>query len=111
MTGSAERQTIVTGFLLGGAIADLAVVNVDEHDDRRLRIYGFDGDTWVPRLDAALRPDVLFVDVAGIGGHHRLITYEPGRLNWFDPESSTERALLAVTALLWGTGYAPAFVS
>ena len=47
VTGSAKRQTVLTGFLLGGAIADLAVVNIDENDDRRLQIYGFDGGTWV----------------------------------------------------------------
>ena len=41
---------------------------------------------------------MLFVDVAKIGGRDRLIAYESGRLNWFDPESATERALVAVTA-------------
>ncbi len=98
VTGSSKRQTVVTGFLLGGAVAELAVVNVDENDDRRLRIYAFGDGTWAPRLDATLRPEVLFVDVANLGGRDRLVTYEPGRLNWFDPESVTERALLAVTS-------------
>ena len=98
VTDSAARQSIVTGFLLDGAFADLAVVHMDEDDDRRLRIYAFGADTWVPRLDATLGPDVMFVDVANIGGRDRLLTYEPGRLNWFDPESSTERTLVAVTA-------------
>ena len=97
VTGLAKRQTVLTGFLFGGAIAELAVVNIDEKDDRRLQIYGFDGGTWVPRLDATLRPEVLFVDVANIGGHDRLVTYQRGRLNWFDPDSATERALVAVT--------------
>ena len=96
--GSAERQTVLTGFLLGGAMAELAVVNVGENNDRRLRMYAFGDSTWVPLLDATLRPEVLFVDVANIGGRDRLIAYEPGRLNWFDPESATERALVAVTA-------------
>ena len=96
--GSGERQTVVTGFLLGGAIADLAVVNIGENDDRRLHIYAFGDSTWVLLFDTTLRPEVLFVDVANIGGRDRLIAYEPGRLNWFDPESATERALVAVTA-------------
>lgn len=52
----------------------------------------------MPNLDATLRPEVLFVDVAKIGGRDRLVTYESGRLNWFDPESATERALVAVTS-------------
>jgi hypothetical protein len=98
VTGSAQRQTVLTGFLLGGAVAELAVVNIDENDDRRLRIYAFGNGTWVPRLDATLRPEVLYVDVANIGGRDRLVTYERGRLSWFDPESATERALVAVTS-------------
>ena len=98
VTGSAQRQTLLTGFLLGGAIAELAAVHIDENDDRRLRIYAFGDGTWVPNLDATLRPDVSFVDVANIRGRDRLITYEPGRLNWFDPDTSTERALVAVTS-------------
>ena len=64
VTGVATRQTVVTGFLLGGAVAELAVVYLDEVDDRRLRIYAFADGAWVPTLDATLRPDVLFVDVA-----------------------------------------------
>ena len=96
VTGSAKRQTVLTGFLLGGAIAELAVVHIDENDDRRLRIYAFGDSTWVPRLHAMLGPEVLFVDVANIGGRDRLVTYERGRLNWFDPESGTEHALVAV---------------
>ena len=96
--GSAERQTVLTGFLLGGAVADLAVMNIDENGDRRLHIYAFGDSTWVPLLDATLRPEVLFVDVANIGGRDRLIAYEPGRLNWFDPDSATERTLVVVTS-------------
>jgi hypothetical protein len=98
VTGSAKRQTVLTGYLLGGAIAELVVLNIEESGDRRLRLYAFGDSTWVPKLDATLRPGVLFVDVANIGGCDRLVTYEPGRLNWFDLESATERALLPVTS-------------
>ena len=98
VTGVAVHQTVLTGFLLGGAIAELAVVNIDDNGDRRTRIYVFEDDTWAPYLDTTLCRDVLFVDVANIKGHDRLITYEPGRLNWFDPESATEHALVAVTS-------------
>jgi hypothetical protein len=97
VTGFAQRQTVLTGFLLGGTIADIAVVNIDENDDRRLCIYAFGDGTWAPRLDATLSPEVSFVDVANIGGRERLVTYERGRLKWFDPESTTERALVVVT--------------
>ena len=98
VTGSAKRQTVLTGFLLGGASAELAVVDIDDGDERRLRICEFGDGAWVPGGDATLGPDVRFVDVANIGGRDRLLTYDPGRLNWFDPESATERALVAVTA-------------
>ncbi len=97
VTGAAQRQTILTGFLLDGAVAELAAVTLDE-DERRLRIYAFEGGAWTPRLDATLRPGVSFVDVAEIGGRDRLVTYEPGRLNWFDPQSATEQILLAATS-------------
>ena len=98
VTGVAKHQTVLTGFLLGGTIAELVVVSIDDNDDRRLHIYAFDDGNWVLRLDATLRPEVLFVDVANIGGRDCLITYENGRLNWFDPESATEHPLVAVTS-------------
>ena len=98
ITGAAKHQTVLTGFLLGNATAELVVVNIDEADDRRLHIYMFDDDSWALRLEATLHPEVLFVDVANIGGCDRLITYENGRLNWFDPESATVHPLVAVTS-------------
>ena len=98
VTSSTERQTVLTGFLLDGAMAELAVVHIGEYGERRLRIYAFGVDTWAPTLDATLGPSVTFIDVANIGGRDRLVTYEPGRLNWFDPKSTTERPLVAVTS-------------
>ena len=88
----------MTGFLFGDATAELVVVNIDEEDDRRLHIYAFDDNSWALKLEAALRPEVSSVDVANIGGRDRLITYENGRLNWFDPESATEYPLVTVTS-------------
>ncbi|MDD9973981.1 MAG: VCBS repeat-containing protein [Candidatus Poribacteria bacterium] len=96
--GSAKRQTVLTGFLFGGNFAEIAVVYTDENNDNRLCIYAFSDGTWIPKLDATLRPEVLFLDVANIDGHDRLITYERDRLNWFDPESATEHTLVAVTS-------------
>ncbi len=98
VTGSAKRQTVLTGYLFGGDMADLAVVHLDEHGNRRLRVFAFGDGTWAARLDATLSPKVLFVDVANIGGRDRLITYESGRLHWFDPVSATEQRLVAVTS-------------
>ena len=72
ITGITKRQTVLTGFLLGGPIAELAVVHIDENDDHRLRIYAFSDNTWAPKLDTTLRPEVLFVDVANINGRDRV---------------------------------------
>ena len=91
--GSTKRQTVLTGFLLGGAIAEIVVVNTDENDNRHLRIYTFGDGTWTLKFNATLRPEVLFVDVANISGRDRLMTYGYDRLNWFDPESATEHLL------------------
>ena len=96
-TGTAKHQTVLTGFFLGGDFAELAVVNTKKNKSRHLNIYAFSEGTWVSKLEAPLRPEVLFVDVANIGGRDRLITYEHGRLNWLDPDAVVERALVKVT--------------
>ena len=98
VTGAGGRQTVLPGFFLGGASAELAVVHVDEDRRHRLRMYGLEDSAWTLVREAALRPEVLFVDLAEIGGRDRLITYEPGRLSWFDPDSDLERPLLEVAA-------------
>ena len=121
--GAALRQTVLTGFLFGGDVADLAVVQIEEDGDRRVRVYAFEestgmdegirnserpeenvmrssprtGGTWKLRMSARLRPGVIFVDVARIGNRDRLITGEPGRLNAWDPDSATEYELVSVT--------------
>ncbi len=120
--GPALRQTVLTGFLLGGDVADLVVVQIEEDGDRRVRVYAFEESTgmvgsrngerpeenvkrspprthgtWKLRMDARLRPGVTFVDVACIGNRDRLITSEPGRLNAWDPDSATEYELVSVT--------------
>ena len=110
--GSAPRQTVMTGFLSGGNVADVAVVNIDDHGNRRVRIYtyenatgspdshswSFENGSWSLKYDGSLRTGVLFVDMARIGDRDRLITYEQGRLSALDPESSTERKLAAVVS-------------
>lgn len=93
---SAERKTVLTGFLFGGEIADVAVVKVDENNERHLRIYSFENREWKPKLETKLRSGVQFVDVVNIGGRDRLVTYAPDQLSWFDTESLTEKELLKV---------------
>jgi len=96
VTGLAKRQTVLAASLLGDAIAELAVVSTDEDQGRRLHLYALDNKTWTQRLNATLRSEVLFVDVANIDGHDRLISYEHGRISWFDPILATEKVLVEV---------------
>ncbi|MCY3965668.1 MAG: VCBS repeat-containing protein [Acidobacteria bacterium] len=98
VVGVAERLTVLTGFLTGGAVADLAAVHLDGDGDRRLRVLSFADGDWSTAVETTLRADVSFVDVAGIDGRDRLIAYGGGRLTWFDPESATERDLVALTS-------------
>ncbi len=96
--GTAERQTVLAGFLLGRAVADIAVLEVDVEGVRRLRVFSFlDGD-WSPAVESSLRREVSFVDIANIDGRDRLVVYGNGRLTWFDPASGEERELVAVTS-------------
>ena len=87
LTGSTKHQTILTGFLLNGETADMAVLNIDEDNARHLSIYSFNNENWELSIKTTLHPEVLFVDIANIDGYDRLITYEHGQLNWFDPET------------------------
>ncbi len=97
-TGFAESQTVLSGFLIGGPVADLAVISVDPDNRRRLKIFQFSDGQWVPAIEGTLRPEVQFIDLADIGGRDRLITYGEGQLSWFDPESESEQELLALGA-------------
>ena len=52
----ASDHTVLTGFLLDDATANLAVVSVDADEHRRLRIYALRETGWTPAVDAPLRP-------------------------------------------------------
>jgi len=98
--GTADRLTVLTGFLSNGPVADLAALYIDGDGDGecRLSIFGLlDGD-WLPVVETSLRRDVSFVDIAKIDGRDRLVAYGSGRLTWFDPASGEERELVAVTS-------------
>lgn len=94
--GKDMRQTVVPGFFLGGAVADLAVVKIASSGDRHLQIFGLTDGRWTSRLDTTLRREVTFVDVVHLDGRDRLVAYGDGKLTWFDPESSDERPLAEV---------------
>ena len=102
--GSSKHQTVLTGFFFDGGVmadlvmADLAVVRIDDKGQRQLRFYAINDASGAPKFEVTLRPSVQFVDTANIGGRDRLITYERGRLSWFDPKSRTNRSLVKVTS-------------
>lgn len=106
VTGAANRQTVLTGFLSGGSVADLVAVSVDVNGGRRVRVFSFVDGGWEQGVEAALRSDVSFVDVANINGLDRLIAYGGGRLSWFDPEAAAERELAAVISDFGGASRA-----
>ena len=64
VTGAAERQTLLPGSFTGPGQAELAIVRVQTAGERRVRMYGFDGDGWTTVRETRLDPEVLFVDVA-----------------------------------------------
>ncbi len=97
-TGVAKRQTVLTGFLLGGNVADLAVVSIDRNGGRRLQIHAFEGGAWKLKTDTPINPDILFFDIANIGGRDRILMLEQGHLKWFDPESEDRHDLIEVSS-------------
>jgi hypothetical protein len=91
-----QGRTVVPGFFLGNETAELAVVHMDAQGARHLKLLAFTGDGWATSMQTTLRPGVLFVDVASIGGRDRLLTYAPGRLDLFDPDTTSEHPLVHV---------------
>ena len=93
-TGHAQRQVVVTGSLLGGRVADIAVISSDESGKCQLRVFAGDA-SWQLQIDTPLPGAIEFVDVAHIGDRDRLLIYRRGQLTWFNPEQDTERPLLS----------------
>lgn len=96
LTGTEKHQTILTGFILNGERAEIVVVNLDENKNRNLTLYSFYDDKWEQKICTQLNPNMLFVNIAKIDRRDRLITYEHGQLNWYDPELDTEHNLIAI---------------
>lgn len=103
-----KRETLLTGGFLPGEFANVATVGIDENDMRQLRIFALAEGAWRPALAATLRSDIAFVDVAAVNGRDRLLTYERGRVNWFDPETKKERLLVALQTRWTGKDGVPA---
>lgn len=96
VTGTAKRQTVLTGFLSGNANAELVVVYIAEDDTRHLHIYAFNDDIWTLKHQIKLRPQISFVDLVTIGERDILITYDTTRLNRIDLDSAIEHTLFDI---------------
>ncbi len=94
--GPALHRTVLPLDLGEGRGADLVVVDEGRDAGRRVRVARRSGGTWTIDPGTSLRPEVVFVDVATVGGRERLLTFEPGRVSAFDPATSTEHALVTV---------------
>lgn len=92
-----RRETLLIGRFLPGPFANLALVGVDTHGDRRLSIFALSDGAWQPAVEGVLARGTLFVDVADVGGVDRLLTYQPGRVGWFDPARGAEQLLARLT--------------
>lgn len=93
-TPAALHQTVLPGNFDGSGRAQLALVIVGPDRSLRIRLIARDSGEWITTLDGALDPAVLFVEVARMAGHDRLITYRRGSVEWLDPESGEQRPLI-----------------
>ena len=95
-TGAEPRQTLLTGFLSGEAVADLVIVYLNDEAEPMLRVLGHRDGTWEENLEIPLPADVSYVDVANVGGRGRLLTYGRGGLSIFDPVSAVAKRIADV---------------
>lgn len=93
-TGFPSPQTVFAGAFTSQDTVDIGVAHTAASGERRLRLFAFNGGAWKRTLDATLRADAAFVDVARTGARDRIIIYGGGRFTWLDPQSATEAPLL-----------------
>ncbi|WP_412069316.1 FG-GAP repeat domain-containing protein [Rubrivirga sp. IMCC43871] len=100
--GVAGRPTVLTEFLTGGPMADLAVVTVGPDGEREVQLFAFGDSTWTAGRRVALGADVAFVDVVQIGGRERLVVGGARELRAVDFETGDQRPLAALADALPG---------
>ena len=103
ITGSTNTQTVLAGHFLNNDTAELAIVHIDNGNNRILRLYEFDGDSWELAQESNLGPDVLLIDTASFQTGDRLLTIGNGRVNRFDPVSSQQVTLLEFSQTIRST--------
>ncbi|MAE27407.1 MAG: hypothetical protein CMJ87_00300 [Planctomycetes bacterium] len=96
LLSAGSHKTVLTGTLLPGPHTAVAVAEVGPDGEPQLHIFGFDGITWQEQSTGPLGPNTSFIDVAMIDGRKRLLTFESGRLSWFDTDSAQLIPLLEI---------------
>ena len=102
--GTPEDHIVLPGRFRGGALDDLAVVTVDEENQRELSIHSSVGEpgqrTWHLAHRQRLDEDVIFMDVVGLAdGTDRLLVARRGRISWLDAASGSERPFLDLPSI------------
>ncbi len=102
--GTPEDHIVLPGRFRGGALDDLAVVTVDEENQRELSIHSIVGEpgqrTWHLAHRQRLDEDVIFMDVVGLAdGTDRLLVARRGRISWLDAASGSERPFLDLSSI------------
>ncbi len=97
--GPRPRQSIITGFLSGNELADIAVIQLDEKRIPKLRIYSYRDTKWRLSKEHELPHTLSMVDVIRMGNHDRLLGYDSGKLVWVDAEPSDADSPLDVPSM------------
>ena len=102
--GTPQDHIVLPGRFRGGTMDDLAVVTVNEENQRELSIHTIVGEpgrrTWRLAHRQALDEDVIFMDVAGLAdGTERLLVGRRGRLSWLDAASGSEHPFLDLPSI------------
>ena len=97
-TGEAKSQTLLHGRLTGRDTDDLVVFSHDE-GFRRMAVYSFEAGSWRLGHTAEVPDGVIFVDVMGLDGRDRLLTFSRGDIHWLDPVDWTPKPLVSASSM------------
>ena len=102
--GTPEDHILLPGRFLGGTMDDLAVVTVNEDNERELRVHSIAGEagrrSWQIAHRQPLNEDVIFMDVVSLAdGTERLLVGRRGRISWLDAASGSEQPFLDLPSI------------
>lgn len=98
VTPAAAHQTLLTGSFIDGEAAQVVLLTVDDKGQRNLRLYAFDGTDWRLRHTSPFPADILYVDVATLAGHDRLVGRTPRGFLWLDPATGAQHPVTELAA-------------